>query len=61
MTRPKDSLTTKKAAPIMRPIPQVDEVLRSIQQTERMIERLVFERDIPGPSGFADTRHRTPK
>jgi hypothetical protein len=59
MTRPKDSLTKKKAAPLMRPSLQVDEVIRSIQQTERVIERLVFEKHMGGPTGFADTRHRT--
>jgi len=58
MFRPKDSLSAKKATPLMRPIPQVDEVIRSIQQTERVIERLVFEKNIPGRSGFDGTRHR---
>ena len=61
MNSPKDSLSTKKAVPLMRPIPQVDEVIRSIQQTERVIEELVFEKNRPVPSGFAGTRHRTSK
>jgi hypothetical protein len=61
MFRPKDPLTAKKTAPLTRPIPQVDEVIRSIQQTERMIERLVFDKGMSGPSGFAGARHRTSK
>jgi hypothetical protein len=61
MFRPKDSQTAKKAAPLMRPTSQVAEVIRSIQQTERVIERLVFEKELSGPSGFDGTRHRTSK
>ena len=59
MFRPKSSQTAKKAVPLMRPIPQVDEVIRSIQQTERVIEELVFGKNRPVRPGFPGTRHRT--
>jgi hypothetical protein len=59
MFRPKDSRAAKKAEPTMRPAPQIDEVIRSIQQTERVIEKLIFEKEMSDPSRFAGTRHRT--
>ena len=61
MTGAKDPRAAKKTAPSTRMSPQVEEVIRSIQQTERVIERLVFEKDISGPSAFTGTRRRTSK
>ena len=59
MTGAEDPRAAKKTAPYTRMSPQVEEVIRSIQQTERVIERLVFEKDLSGPSGSTGPRHRT--
>ncbi len=54
-----DSPAAKKAALHVPAAPQVNEVIRSIQETERVIERLVFEKELSGPSARIDARHRS--